>query len=459
MNNSPIRPFALWIIILFFGSISGHTQDGIYRQGKKFTFEVPKSGSVPVGHTMESWQLKRQEIETALNEKKAFFGNMAFGMAQELHQCFRIISDNEKILRLKEAAKRHALSLFKDSRGEISGSTPYFGMVPAENGQINEQYINLDSYMDMLIEQTSRQEGVNICWALPGEAFGKTVRFTPAGFSSPILLPNGQNHPDNLIYEVYRGSIPVRERIGFLRNGMQSEQIICKEMFFELRCFMDKTPKDNSGSPEKFYWQVSFIRIGKITQEKDCEQLPDVACSLPDLSVLAKITENAPDSIQKKELNSNTPIPPKAYKPVSPITYLLPGHGIRHFQLLKEKKSKVPLWPVISGVWLGSGFFALISKKQSDLDYDIHKKTFSVAENEGSYQRANSWHHRSLLGAATCLSIWIINDAHVFLKDTKARRTSKELFMQSLPAPTYGFQTSAGALLNQSQTIGVRLKF
>jgi hypothetical protein len=84
------------------GSFPLNAQDGIYKNGNKFTFEAPKVNNVPVGHTIESWIIKRQEIETSLNEKKLNFGNLAYGMAQELHQCFRIISDDNKILRLKD---------------------------------------------------------------------------------------------------------------------------------------------------------------------------------------------------------------------------------------------------------------------------------------------------------------------------------------------------------------------
>jgi hypothetical protein len=459
MNNKFILFSLIWVIINSISSLKSNAQDGIYKNGHKFTFEAPKSTAIPVGHTSESWELKRQEIEITLSERKVYFGNLAYGMAQELHQCFRIISDNEKILRLKEAAKRHALSLFKYASGEIPGSTPYFGMVLGENGLINESYVNLGTYMDMLIAQTSRQEGVNICWALPGGESGKIVHFKPAGFSSPILLPNGQKHPENLLYEVYRGSLPVRERIGFLKNGMPAEQIICKEMFFELRCYLDSSPKLNPGAPDKFYWQVSFIRIGKVTDEKKCENLPDVACSLPDLSILAQITQVSNDSLQNNDLTSKSLPPPKAYKPVSPITYLFPGHGLKHFQAMKEKKYKLPIWPVITGMWLGSGFFAIVSKKQSDIDYNIHKKTFSIAENEWSYTNANKWHQRGLISAAACLSIWIINDTHIFLKDSKARRTSKELFMQSIPAPTIGYNGKNELFLNNQPTLGIRLKF
>lgn len=459
MNNKIIQFLLIWIIFIFISSFKSAAQEGIYKNGNKFTFEAPKSIAIPAGYTQESWETKRNEIEATLNERKNYFGNLAFGMAQELHQCFRIVSDNEKIFRLKEAAKRHALSLFKDVKGETASSTPYYGMLLNESGQIKEIYVNLDEYMDMLIGQTSRQDGVNICWALPGEDSGKTVSFKPAGFSSPILLPNGQKHPDNLVYEVYRGSIPVRERIGFLRNGMPTEQVICKEMFFELRCFLDNAPKLNSEAPDKFYWQVSFIRIGKLSDEKKCENLADVSCSLPDISLIAEITQKITDTTQNNELTSKSLPPPLAYKPVSPITYLFPGHGIRHFQLMKEKKNKIPFWPVVTGVWLGSGFFALVSKRQSDIDYEIHKKTFSVAENEWAYNNANKWHQRGLISAAACLSIWLINDTHVFLKDSKARRISKELFMQSVPAPSIGLNQNKEATLSNQQTIGFRLKF
>lgn len=459
MNNKVTLIFLLWMLIFASTCIRTFAQDGIYRNGNKFTFEAPKSASIPPGYTAESWQIKKQEIETSLNEKKIFFGNLAFGMAQELHQCFRIISDNEKILRLKEAAKRHALSLFKDARGEIPGSTPYFGMVLAENGQINEQYVNLDAYMDMLIARTTRKEGVNICWALPGESSGKMVHFKPAGFSSPILLPNGEKHPDNLLYEVYRGSLPVRERIGFLKNGLPVEQIICKEMFFELRCFLDPAPKQHPTAPDKFYWQVSFIRIGKTGDEKSCDNLPEVACSLTDLSLLAQIEIPVKDSLQGNDLTLKSSEPPKAYQPVSPVTYLLPGFGLRHFQAMKEKKPALPIWPVITGLWVGSGFFALVSKRQSNIDYEIHKKTFSVAENEWSYNNANNWHHRSLISAAACLGIWVMNDIHVFLKDNKARRTSRELFMQAIPSPPVGQLGKNDALFNNQTFLGLRIKF
>ena len=122
MNNKIIQFLLIWIIIIFISIFKSNAQEGIYRNGNKFTFEAPKSNVIPVGHTPESWQIKRLEIESTLNERKIFFGNLAYGMAQELHQCFRIISDNEKILRLKEAAKRHALSLFKDSRKSLAAS-------------------------------------------------------------------------------------------------------------------------------------------------------------------------------------------------------------------------------------------------------------------------------------------------------------------------------------------------
>ena len=182
MNSTSIRLFLVWISIVHLNSLSLNAQDGIYKNGNKFTFEAPKLNNIPVGHTAESWSIKRQEIEESLNEKKLSFGNLAYGMAQELHQCFRIISDNDKILRLKEAAKRHALTLFKDARGEISGSTPYYGMTLGESGQINESYLNLDTYMDVLIEKPKDQTGINICWALPSEESGKTVVFKSAGF-------------------------------------------------------------------------------------------------------------------------------------------------------------------------------------------------------------------------------------------------------------------------------------
>jgi hypothetical protein len=56
------------------GSFPLNAQDGIYKNGNKFTFEAPKVNNVPVGHTIESWIIKRQEIETSLNEKKLNFG-------------------------------------------------------------------------------------------------------------------------------------------------------------------------------------------------------------------------------------------------------------------------------------------------------------------------------------------------------------------------------------------------
>jgi hypothetical protein len=101
----------------------------------------------------------------------------------------------------------------------------------------------------------------------------------------------------------------------------------------------------------------------------------------------------------------------------------------------------------------------VVSKKQSDIDYNIHKKTFSIAENEWSYTNANKWHQRGLISAAACLSIWIVNDMHIFLKDSKARRTSKELFMQSIPAPTIGYNGKNELFLNNQPTLGIRLKF
>lgn len=457
MNSSILRLLLIWILIINISTLRIIAQDGIYKNGNKFTFEAPKANIVPIGHTIESWAIKRQEIESSLNEKKLNFGNLAYAMAQELHQCFRIISDDEKIFRLKEAAKRHALTLFKDSRGEISVSTPYYGMTLGESGQIIENYMNLGAYMDELIEQPNKQTGINICWALPGEESGKTVVFKSAGFSSPIYLPNGQKHPDNLLYEVYRGSLPVRERIGFLQNGLPAEKTICKEMFFELRCFLDPEPKLNQNSPDKFYWQVSFIRISKVSDEKLCESLPEVACTLPDISILNSAI--ALHDSTKNDLTLKSVEPPKAYKPLSPFNYLVPGFGIRHFQSLKEKKPKLPVWPVVTGVWLGSSFFAAVSKRQSSLDYAIHKKTLSVIENETAYVNANKWHHRSLISAGTSLGIWIINDTGLFLKDKKARRTSRELFMNTVPSPAMGFrEKNIHPIVNQP-VAGYRIKF
>ncbi len=457
MNSTLIRLFLAWIFIVQIGSLPLNAQDGIYKNGNKFTFEAPKANNVPVGHTIESWSIKRQEIEVSLNEKKLNFGNLAYGMAQELHQCFRIISDDDKILRLKEAAKRHALSLFKDARGEISGSTPYYGMTLGESGQITENYLNLGAYMDMLIAQPNEQTGINICWALPSEESEKTVVFSSAGFSSPIYLPNGQKHPDNLLYEVYRGSLPVRERIGFLQNGLPIEKTICKEMFFELRCFLDPEPKLSLNAPDKFYWQVAFIRISKVSDEKICENLPEVACTLPDVSILTSdiaLIDSAENNITLKSAT-----PPKAYKPLSPFTYLVPGFGMRHFQSMKENKPKIPIWPIVTGVWLGSGFFAAVSKKQSSIDYVIHKKTFSITENETAYLNANKWHHRSLISAAASLGIWIINDAGLFFKDKKARRTSRELFMNTVPSPAIGYQKNSLYPFVNQPVAGYRIKF
>ena len=93
MNSTSIRLFLVWISIVNVSSIPLIAQDGIYKNGNKFTFEAPKLINIPVGHTAESWSLKRQEIEESLNEKKLSFGNLAYGMAQELHQCFRIIGE------------------------------------------------------------------------------------------------------------------------------------------------------------------------------------------------------------------------------------------------------------------------------------------------------------------------------------------------------------------------------
>ena len=457
MNSPFIRLFLVWISIVHVSSLPLIAQEGIYKNGNKFTFEAPKLNNVPVGHTAESWSIKRQEIEESLNEKKLSFGNLAYGMAQELHQCFRIISDDEKILRLKEAAKRHALTLFKDARGEISGSTPYYGMTLGESGQINESYLNLDTYMDVLIAKPKEQTGINICWALPSEESGKTVVFKSAGFSSPIYLPNGQKHPDNLLYEVYRGSLPVRERIGFLQNGLPVEKTICKEMFFELRCFLDPEPKLSQSAPDKFYWQVAFIRISKVTDEKLCENLPEVACTLPDVTILT--SDIALLDTTKNDITLKSATPPKAYKTVSPFTYLVPGFGIRHFQSMKENKPNIPLWPIVTGVWLGSGFFAAVSKRQSDIDYAIHKKTFSVTENETAYLNANKWYHRSLISAALSLGIWLLNDAHVFVKDKKAQRTSRELFMNIVPSPAIGYQKNGQYPFVNQPVAGYRINF
>jgi len=101
----------------------------------------------------------------------------------------------------------------------------------------------------------------------------------------------------------------------------------------------------------------------------------------------------------------------------------------------------------------------LVSKRQSNIDYEIHKKTFSVAENEWSYNNANNWHHRSLISAAACLGIWLMNDIHVFLKDNKARRTSRELFMQAIPSPPVGKLGKNDALFNNQTSLGLRIKF
>jgi hypothetical protein len=317
--------------------------------------------------------------------------------------------------------------------------------------------LNLGAYMDMLIEQPNEQTGINICWALPTEESGKTVVFSSAGFSSPIYLPNGQKHPDNLLYEVYRGSLPVRERIGFLQNGLPIEKTICKEMFFELRCYLDPEPKLNQSAPDKFYWQVSFIRISKVSDEKLCENLPEVACTLPDISILT--TDIALIDSAKNDLTLKSATPPKAYKPLSPFTYLVPGFGIKHFQTMKENKPKIPIWPIVTGVWLGSGFFAAVSKKQSSIDYITHKKTFSITENETAYLNANKWHHRSLISAAASLGIWIINDAGLFFKDKKARRTSRELFMNTVPSPAIGYQKNSLYPFVNQPVAGYRIKF
>jgi hypothetical protein len=330
-------------------------------------------------------------------------------------------------------------------------------MTLGESGQINESYLNLDTYMDVLIAKPKEQTGINICWALPSEESGKTVVFKSAGFSSPIYLPNGQKHPDNLLYEVYRGSLPVRERIGFLQNGLPVEKTICKEMFFELRCFLDPEPKLSQSAPDKFYWQVAFIRISKVTDEKLCENLPEVACTLPDVTILT--SDIALLDTTKNDITLKSATPPKAYKTVSPFTYLVPGFGIRHFQSMKENKPNIPLWPIVTGVWLGSGFFAAVSKRQSDIDYAIHKKTFSVIENETAYLNANKWHHRSLISAALSVGIWILNDAHVFVKDKKAQRTSRELFMNTVPSPAIGYQKNGQYPFVNQPVAGYRIKF
>ncbi|MFN5787944.1 MAG: hypothetical protein ACK469_04220, partial [Bacteroidota bacterium] len=112
-----------------------------------------------------------------------------------------------------------------------------------------------------------------------------------------------------------------------------------------------------------------------------------------------------------------------------------------------------------TGVWLGSGFFAAVSKRQSDIDYAIHKKTFSVSENETAYLNANKWHHRSLISAAAGLGIWIINDAGLFLKDKKARRTSRELFMNIVPSPAIGYQKNNLYPFVNQPVAGYRIKF
>lgn len=105
MNSTLIRLFPIWILLVHISSLHLIAQDGIYKNGNKFTFESPKANMVPMGHTIESWSIKRQEIETSLNEKKLNFGNLAYSMAQELHQCFRIISDDEKFYALKKQLK------------------------------------------------------------------------------------------------------------------------------------------------------------------------------------------------------------------------------------------------------------------------------------------------------------------------------------------------------------------
>jgi len=121
---------------------------------------------------------------------------------------------------------------------------------------------------------------------------------------------------------------------------------------------------------------------------------------------------------------------------------------------MKAKQASVPLWPLVGGLWLGSGVFAIISRQQMAIDYAIHKSTQSVTENESAYSKANAWHHRSLLGAAACLGIWLINDVHVFTRDLQARRNSREWFLQTLPGPPIGQSFAPG-----SAAAGIRITF
>jgi hypothetical protein len=182
-----------------------------------------------------------------------------------------------------------------------------------------------------------------------------------------------------------------------------------------------------------------------------------VACTLPDVTILT--SDIALLDTTKNDITLKSATPPKAYKTVSPLTYLVPGFGIRHFQSMKENKTNIPLWPIVTGVWLGSGFFAAVSKRQSDIDYAIHKKTFSVIENETAYLNANKWHHRSLISAALSVGIWILNDAHVFMKDKKAQRTSRELFMNTVPSPAIGYQKNGQYPFVNQPVAGFRIKF
>jgi len=429
-------------------------QSGVFRDGNRLTMEVPPALPLPPGHTSASWQLKRRELELSLEKEKIRYGELALTMAQELHQCFRTVSDRNKMLRLKEAARRHAFTLFRDARGEVPEKTPYYGLLPGPDGQVREGHLDLDAYLDLLLQQSASGEAVNSCWALPGIVAGKAIAFEPAGFYRPVLLANGEKHPDNLVYQVYRGTIPVRERIGFLHQGQPVEKFICKEMFFEMRCLADPSASADARNLQAFYWQVSFVRISKVSDGKSCSLLPEVSCSLPEADFLVPGVEPTTDSSQVKGNPSGVRDSIQSYKPVSALAYLVPGVGLRHFSRMKAKQASVPLWPLVGGLWLGSGVFAIISRQQMAIDYAIHKSTQSVTENESAYSKANAWHHRSLLGAAACLGIWLINDVHVFTRDLQARRNSREWFLQTLPGPPIGQSFAPG-----SAAAGIRITF
>lgn len=385
--------FLLFLSSGSFAQVSPNNNCGGRWDRNTISFEPPTPGR----KVTDDYEIIKAEMEAC----KAEYLERVYKQVEDLHHCFRVISNYEKSSRIRAAARNQALELFKDRNGNPAENVRYRGYVL---DTVNFKFVLHSNSLELYLKELANPTKFNICWGI------ETLNIQEGNFvasSSRVV----DDTVAGIFYKPYTAAIKIKEVVSF-RQKLVYETELCKEIRFQLR-YVKRIDSLNPG----FYWNASMYEVVEV-DSKLCNSIDSMEC--PDGEIM--VDTNFVDTAFVDTLLT-PPTPCAKHAPA--YSYLIPGYG---FNFFRENKKKIPAWPLITGAWGFSIGSAVYYKNKMNRSYQAHLDGTILSDRDFNYRRTVTNHNRLLLYSGIAAAIWIGTDALIFFKDNKDLKKCRENF-------------------------------